>query len=205
VSFEETPIPGVLTNQQKSNQLGAPIFVARDTTVPSDEFANSVRPGPQYAQAAIGLHASGFARATTRSGSSAGATLTQIPTADATSPNFLVEPAQFLPFFARPPIWIPRYLRPLDELPPGSANGERAGMPFPRNMGKPKTPDEYPRCTYCDEQTGSNNFHRDHVIPRSRGGDGSEHNYAPACKNCNLGKHTKTPEEWYRWLQNGGV
>jgi hypothetical protein len=138
-------------------------------------------------------------------GLTAGEAPVQIPAADVASPSALLQPAQFVPFFARPPIWIPRQLTPLNELPPGSANGSRSGMPFPRNMGKPQTPDEYPRCTYCSDETSRGNFHRDHVIPRSRSGDGSERNWAPSCRNCNLGKGDKTPEEWYNWLKNGGV
>jgi HNH endonuclease len=107
--------------------------------------------------------------------------------------------------FARPPVYIPRELTPLEDLPQGSAGGPRAGMDFLRNEGKPKTPEEYPRCTYCGEKTGPGNFHRDHIIPRSRGGNGSEDNRAPACARCNLSKGAKTPEEWYTWMKNGGV
>jgi hypothetical protein len=104
--------------------------------------------------------------------------------------------------FARPPIYIPRQLTPLENLPKGSANGPRAGMDFLRNEGKPKSPDEYPPCTYCGEKTSPGNFHRDHIIPRSRGGDGAESNRVPACADCNIHKGARTPEEWYLWMEN---
>jgi HNH endonuclease len=107
--------------------------------------------------------------------------------------------------FARPPVVLPRQLAPLEELPPGTANGPRAGMNFPRNFGRPSSPEEYPTCTYCREPTGPGNFHRDHIIPRSRGGDGSEQNYAPSCPGCNQSKGPRTPAEWYEWFQNGGI
>jgi hypothetical protein len=68
--------------------------------------------------------------------------------------------------FAKPPIYIPRNLTPLEQLPRGSANGPRAGKDFLRNEGKPKTAEEYPKCTYCGEQTAPGRFHRDHIIPR---------------------------------------
>jgi hypothetical protein len=110
-----------------------------------------------------------------------------------------------LSFFARPPVYVPRQLTPLEDLPSGSANGPRAGMDFLRNEGKPKTPEEYPPCTYCGEKTGPGNFHRDHIIPRARGGDGSDTNRAPACPSCNLGKGARTPEEWYNAMKNNGA
>jgi HNH endonuclease len=127
-----------------------------------------------------------------------------IPNYGSRSPS-AVQPAQFLDIFARPPIWFPEELTPLDQLPRGSANGERAGMDFPRNMAKPKTPEEYPPCTYCRKQTGPDDYHRDHNIPKSRGGDGSRENLNPACKHCNLQKRDRTAEEWYDWIKRGGV
>lgn len=104
--------------------------------------------------------------------------------------------------FARPPIYIPRQLTPLENFPKGSANGPRAGMDFLRNEGKPKSPDEYPPCTYCGEKTSPGNFHRDHIIPRSREGDGAGSNRAPACADCNINKGARTPEEWYLRMEN---
>jgi hypothetical protein len=48
---------------------------------------------------------------------------------------------------------------------------------------------------------GPNKFHREHVIPRSRGGNNGPDNYLPACRTCNLRKGARTPEEWYRSLE----
>jgi len=107
--------------------------------------------------------------------------------------------------FARPPIYIPRNLTPLEKLPPGSANGPRAGMPFPREMAKPKSPEEYPPCTYCSEETGPGNYHRDHIIPRVQEGDGSLENLGPSCASCNLHKGPRTPTQWYGDMLNGVI
>jgi hypothetical protein len=108
--------------------------------------------------------------------------------------------------FARPPL-VPRRLLPLEELPPGSAGGPGAGLPFPRSLGK-QEPEGVP-CLYCGQPTtrepGPKQFNREHVIPRSRGGNNSPENYVPACRTCNLQKGPRTPEEWYIWFMNGGV
>lgn len=47
-------------------------------------------------------------------------------------------------------------------------------------------------CVYCGEPAD----HRDHVIPRSRGGHAEEGNIVPACHTCNESKSGFTPEEW---------
>jgi len=105
----------------------------------------------------------------------------------------------FVPLLEVPPV---EQLTPLDQLPPGAAGGPRSGMDFPRNLGKPQGDDPYPPCTYCGEDTGPGNLHRDHIIPKSQGGNGSEDNLAPSCPSCNLSKGPQTPQQWYDWLQN---
>jgi len=121
------------------------------------------------------------------------------------SPDESLHFAQWLPpiFFARPPI-LPRSLTPLEQLPKGSSGGLGAGKRFPKSIGKEPEP-----CLYCKRPTtrepGPYRFHREHVVPRSRGGNNSEENYAPACESCNLEKSTRTPEEWYYWIEHGGV
>jgi hypothetical protein len=111
--------------------------------------------------------------------------------------------------FARPPVIIPRQLTPLEELPPGSSGGAGAGRAFPRSRGA-EEPEGTP-CIYCKQPTtkkpGSspNRFHREHIIPRSKGGNDSPENYGPACQTCNLKKGPRTPEEWYESLQSGDV
>jgi len=53
-------------------------------------------------------------------------------------------------------------------------------------------------CHWCGcDCTGRVEF--DHVMPMCRGGDHLPENIVPSCKQCNLSKGTKTPEEW-----NGG-
>jgi hypothetical protein len=44
-------------------------------------------------------------------------------------------------------------------------------------------------CYYCGEPIGKRNTHRDHIIPRSRGGFEAHWNIALACAHCN---HTKS-------------
>ena len=97
-------------------------------------------------------------------------------------------------FFARPPIEL---MRPYEELPQGSKGGPNAGQPFsrssPRNPGDP--------CTYCGKPTtkepGPRHYNKDHVIPRSQGGNNSPENETPACRTCNLQKGPRTPAQWY--------
>ena len=111
--------------------------------------------------------------------------------------------------FARPPVIIPRQLTPLEELPPGSSGGAGAGRAFPRSRGA-EEPEGTP-CIYCKQPTtkkpgaSPNRFHREHIIPRSKGGNDSPENYGPACQTCNLKKGSRTPEEWYESLQSGDV
>ena len=108
-------------------------------------------------------------------------------------------------FFARPPVYIPRQLTPLEKLPSGSAGGPNAGKPFPRWMNR-QQPDDVP-CTYCGRPTkrtpgpDPERHHGDHVIPRSQGGNSDPPNHTPACQACNLGKGDRTPEQWYKSMQ----
>ena len=48
------------------------------------------------------------------------------------------------------------------------------------------------KCVYC----GKPAQHLDHIYPKSRGGSNDESNLVPACANCNISKHAKTPQEW---------
>jgi hypothetical protein len=107
--------------------------------------------------------------------------------------------------FARPPI-VPRPLRPLEELPKGEAGGPNAGRRHPRSL---RYPDGTP-CTYCGQPTWwsrkpkPDRQHRDHVIPKNRGGTNGPENTTPACQACNLQKNDKTPAEWHHWSAGGG-
>jgi hypothetical protein len=49
-------------------------------------------------------------------------------------------------------------------------------------------------CAYCGTADGP--FHRDHVVPRSRGGPDTPSNLVMACAPCNLHKSASLPSEW---------
>lgn len=51
------------------------------------------------------------------------------------------------------------------------------------------------RCAFCGDVFDSKDLTRDHLHPRSRGGDNSWENLVPACRPCNQGKGNRTPEE----------
>ena len=55
--------------------------------------------------------------------------------------------------------------------------------------------DQDGRCVYCGSQFGRD-AHLDHVLPKVQGGDDSESNLVLACRNCNLSKGGRTPEQW---------
>jgi hypothetical protein len=90
------------------------------------------------------------------------------------------------------PPWIEE-LTPLEEIPPGAAGGPRSGMNFPRNLGKPQPGDP---CIYCGNPATS----RDHIIPKSQGGDGTIDNLGRTCVPCNSSKGGRTPAQWYNWM-----
>ena len=51
------------------------------------------------------------------------------------------------------------------------------------------------KCVYCGTENGP--FHRDHIIPHSRGGGDDARNCLIACAKCNASKSDLTPSEWY--------
>lgn len=173
-----------------------------ESFAPDDEFADG---GPNGDMSFAGSNSDGFDRDDS-----------YLPGPIAAASNLLssivpdsgdgdgVPPAQsqqlaqaFIPLFARPPILVPRVLRPLEELPKGQAGGPGAGKRFGPSIGEePGTP-----CTYCGTPTtkepGPNRLHRDHIIPRSQGGNNSPENHTTGCQTCNLEKGPRTPEQWY--------
>jgi len=48
---------------------------------------------------------------------------------------------------------------------------------------------------------GYQRLHRDHQLPRSRGGTNRRSNIVDACLSCNSRKHNKTVEEYRHYLQ----
>lgn len=56
-------------------------------------------------------------------------------------------------------------------------------------------------CLYCGNSFPAHKLTRDHIIPKSRGGDDSWLNSATSCTECNHAKGNRTPEEWGHLLQ----
>jgi hypothetical protein len=54
-------------------------------------------------------------------------------------------------------------------------------------------------CAYCGKYIAREEWHLDHIIPRSRGGSW-KYNLIPACGRCNLRKGGYTPGEFKQWL-----
>jgi len=48
------------------------------------------------------------------------------------------------------------------------------------------------KCQYCGSQS---KLTLDHLIPEAKGGESSEGNLVTACRDCNIKKRAKTPEE----------
>lgn len=51
------------------------------------------------------------------------------------------------------------------------------------------------QCQYCGKRPPLRDLNIDHVLPRSRGGEDTWENLVTACRQCNLRKGWKTPEE----------
>jgi hypothetical protein len=51
-------------------------------------------------------------------------------------------------------------------------------------------------CRYCGASLTMKTMHVDHVHPVSRGGSSATTNLVASCRDCNLSKGAKTPEEW---------
>lgn len=49
-------------------------------------------------------------------------------------------------------------------------------------------------CAYCE--TPTDDPHCDHIIPISRGGSNDLENLTTSCRECNVSKGARTPEEW---------
>ncbi len=78
-----------------------------------------------------------------------------------------------------------------------AAQGSGAPKPsLKRYQGKP--------CAYChipmDYGHPRLSPTRDHIVPRSRGGENGTHNYVRACRRCNEDKRNMFLDEWYERL-----
>lgn len=58
------------------------------------------------------------------------------------------------------------------------------------------------RCWYCGAQQVRGGFHRDHVIPSSRGGSGRRDNLVVSCRECNSRKGALSIDEFRAKLSN---
>lgn len=65
------------------------------------------------------------------------------------------------------------------------------------------------RCYFCGitlTKTGANapsSATRDHLTPKSRGGDNSRANVVPCCRRCNGDKGNMTEAEYVSWVRDG--
>ena len=50
------------------------------------------------------------------------------------------------------------------------------------------------KCAYCGKE--ATDLHRDHVVPRSRGGPDDAFNIVMACQSCNFAKRDSMASEW---------
>ncbi|KOR42812.1 hypothetical protein ADT25_13695 [Xanthomonas oryzae] len=56
-------------------------------------------------------------------------------------------------------------------------------------------------CAYCGTPTTNkpgqpNSRERDHIDPKSRGGNNSQENERDSCRTCNREKGSRNPDEW---------
>lgn len=87
---------------------------------------------------------------------------------------------------------------PFPKVGPGSKGGPGAGKPFPPSIKIPPGT----KCSYCGKKPATQ---RDHIHPKSRGGNNSRKNMAPACGTCNPQKGAKTPKEHKKWLDDNDL
>jgi hypothetical protein len=59
-------------------------------------------------------------------------------------------------------------------------------------------------CAYCGQPLPPK-FHRDHIIPKSRGGPSLADNLVACCPSCNSRKSTKTLSEFRDWIKEQAI
>jgi hypothetical protein len=69
-------------------------------------------------------------------------------------------------------------------------------MTFDREKRKKVWDKSGGRCWYCGVTLTPWNFHVDHFMPRSKGGEDDLENLVPACQSCNLEKKDRF---WWDW------
>lgn len=83
----------------------------------------------------------------------------------------------------------------------GSTGGPGEGKRFPQESPDVRSAKEGVPCAYCgvpttNEPGRSNSRERDHIDPKSRGGNNSGENERDACRTCNRSKGARNPDEW---------
>lgn len=83
----------------------------------------------------------------------------------------------------------------------GATGGPGAGKRFKPETSDPKAGKEGVDCRYCKQPTtndrgSGNSRERDHIDPKSRGGNNSPENEGDSCRDCNRGKGARNPDEW---------
>ena len=83
----------------------------------------------------------------------------------------------------------------------GSTGGPGAGKRFKPESPEVKADKEGVPCRYCGQGTTNRPGHpssreRDHIDPKSRGGNNSPENEGDSCRTCNRSKGAKNPDEW---------
>ncbi|MBX3476300.1 MAG: DUF4265 domain-containing protein [Brevundimonas sp.] len=83
----------------------------------------------------------------------------------------------------------------------GSTGGPGAGRRFPAETPEVRAGKEGVPCAYCGQATTNepghpNSRERDHIDPRSRGGNNTPENERDSCRTCNRGKGARNPDEW---------
>ena len=83
----------------------------------------------------------------------------------------------------------------------GSTGGPGAGKRFNPETSEVKEAKEGVSCRYCgtpttNEQGKPNSRERDHIDPKSRGGNNSPDNEGDSCRTCNRSKGARNPDEW---------
>jgi 5-methylcytosine-specific restriction endonuclease McrA len=83
----------------------------------------------------------------------------------------------------------------------GSTGGPGAGKIFKPETPEQKAEKEGAKCRYCGVETTNeaghpNSRERDHIDPKSRGGNNSSENEGQSCRTCNRSKGARNPDEW---------
>jgi RHS repeat-associated protein len=85
----------------------------------------------------------------------------------------------------------------------GSTGGPGEGKRFGQESPDTKADKEGAPCRYCGQPTTNtpgqpNSRERDHIDPKSRGGNNSPENEGDSCRTCNREKGARNPDEWKR-------